>query len=495
MNKLTNVTLLASGHEQKIKRFNIREGLNIVTIALCMIMAGTGEIKTLKSLRYAYGRNHFASRYGTHVATHQALGLLFLGGGRYTLGTSNAAIAALVGAFFPSSNSQSSDNATYLQALRHLWVLAVEPRCITVTDVDTKEAVFLPVKITTQEDGKPTMLPPMLAPTLIPSLERLVSIRIDTPRYWPFYFDFQQFKTYKDNFLRSQNFFVKRRTSFLAYSEDMRGSRSLFVRSGASAGDYAILESPIVSDAMSTSKNDLMQFISSYSNDPLFLAFADHFCCDAGETEEEQKFAAYCNASLLDCLLHDKMLTIPSHLTLYHYRVMPSSSRFFNLRIKDLLFAEEFCANIFQNHFNGKREASERLPLIRWTTIKSVLHELDQRLDKLTETPEFRAALAHYVTGKAIPAAAAPAVFTLGWYLVRHSVPPSHVLMILHEFTTAAIKECLNAPPPGGTTDEVGLSRGLRQVIYATGKRVMLLYGSSWTVEACELILRAWGVM
>ena len=110
-------------------------------------MAGTGEITCLRRLRYAYGMSqqmmyHQGSKYGVHIATHMSLGLLFLGGGRYTLGTSDAAIACMVTAFFPRFHHNSSDNKSFLQALRHLWVLAVEPRCLIARDVDTNEIVY-----------------------------------------------------------------------------------------------------------------------------------------------------------------------------------------------------------------------------------------------------------------------------------------------------------------------------------------------------------------
>jgi hypothetical protein len=45
---------------------------------------------------------HQGFKYGVHsILTHMSLGLLFLGGGRYTLGTSDAVIACMVTAFFP----------------------------------------------------------------------------------------------------------------------------------------------------------------------------------------------------------------------------------------------------------------------------------------------------------------------------------------------------------------------------------------------------------
>ena len=89
---------------------------------------------------------HQAFRYGVHVTTHLSLDLLFLGAGRFALGISHAAIACMVAAFFPRFHHVSSDNKSYLQALRHLWVPAVEPRCLVA-----REAVRFPVKITARE--------------------------------------------------------------------------------------------------------------------------------------------------------------------------------------------------------------------------------------------------------------------------------------------------------------------------------------------------------
>ncbi len=71
------------------------------------------------------------------MALHMAIGFLFLGGGRYTLSTSASAIAVLVCALYPRFPIHTGDNRYHLQAFRHLYVLAIEPRCIEARDVDT----------------------------------------------------------------------------------------------------------------------------------------------------------------------------------------------------------------------------------------------------------------------------------------------------------------------------------------------------------------------
>lgn len=111
---------------------------------------------------------HQAFRYGVHAATHLSLGLPFLGAGCFTLGTSNVAIACMITTFFPRFHHVSSDNKSSLrQQLRHLWVLAAEPR----RHDERREREWRHAAHLSDTDT---------------GLWKLVSIRIDTPRYWPF---------------------------------------------------------------------------------------------------------------------------------------------------------------------------------------------------------------------------------------------------------------------------------------------------------------------
>lgn len=476
--------------DHKIKRSAVREGLNLISISLSMVMAGTGEITCLRRLRYAYGMYHQSFRYGIHVATHMSLGLLFLGGGRFTLGTSDAAIACMITAFFPRSHHVSSDNKSYLQALRHLWVLAVEPRCLIARDVDTQEVVYLPVKITMRE-GNEVGTTQLIAPTLIPDLDKLLSIRVDTPRYWPFYLDTEKIPRHKENLLRSQTLYVKRRTAFLSYTEDPRGSRSLFVRSGSSAGDAATLDFPQLTDAKTHPAGDLSEFITSFSNDILFLAFADHFSREDGETDEERVFHAYCHASLLDSILQDKPQTLQSHLTLYQYRTMSPSSRFFHLRLQDLRFAADFYSRIYDRRFSGRTENNSRPPLVRDTTVSGALYALDLKLEAIRKLPWFTHCLSQYARGQ-ILTANNDTLQSLAWYLLRNGVPVSTLLVILKELARDAHAQCINIAPPGGTPDGASLDQGIKEVLHATGTKMTTALGSGWSVRSLEEILDAW---
>ncbi|EMD33332.1 hypothetical protein CERSUDRAFT_142277 [Gelatoporia subvermispora B] len=486
-----------STYEQRIKRAAIRDGLNLISIALNMVMAGTGEINCLRRLRYAYGMYNQPVRYGTHVATHMSLGLLFLGGGRYTLGTSDAAIACMITAFFPRWAPISSDNKSYLQALRHLWVLAVEPRCLIARDVDTKEVVYLPVKIKVKENNE-VGTTQLISPTLIPEIDKILSIRIDTPRYWPFYLDIANFPRHKESLLQDQTLFVKRRTAFLSYMEDPKGSRSLFVRSGSSTSDAATLDFPQLTDVKTHPASDFHHFITSFSNDPLFLAFADRFCREDGETPRERLFHLYSHASLLDSILQDKSQTIQSHLMIYHFRAMDPQSQYFVLRLQDLKFATDFYNKIYDRRFSGRSENNPRTPLIRESTLSGALHALDVQLDKIRAQELFQVALKQYCCGESIPTppeGTPEALISryLAWYLQRNCVPVSTILVILRGLAEQAHEQCLGAAPPQGTTNAALLNLGIKEVLHAAGTQLSTAMGSGWSIRSLDEIIAAWG--
>ena len=68
--------------------------------------------------------------YGYNQAILMALGILFLGNGRYTLSRSDKAIAGLLCAVYPVFPETPQDNKYYLQAMRHFYVFALETRLL-----------------------------------------------------------------------------------------------------------------------------------------------------------------------------------------------------------------------------------------------------------------------------------------------------------------------------------------------------------------------------
>ncbi|MPC33172.1 Anaphase-promoting complex subunit 1 [Portunus trituberculatus] len=158
-----------------------------------MVMAGTGDLDVLRIVRYLRSRvgpSNSTVGYGSHLTIHMALGFLFLGGGRFSLSTSNMAIAALLIACFPKFPTHSNDNRYHLQALRHLYVLAAEPRLLMPIDVDTGRLcqVSVTVRFNNTKQYKNQSYE-ALAPLMLPELSKLSEIIIEGDasdhRYWP----------------------------------------------------------------------------------------------------------------------------------------------------------------------------------------------------------------------------------------------------------------------------------------------------------------------
>ncbi|EAU87599.1 anaphase promoting complex subunit 1 [Coprinopsis cinerea okayama7 len=535
----SRAALMNSGpaYDQKIKRAAVRDGLNQISLALCMVMAGTGEISCLRRIRYAYGvfqvnMYHPSFRFGVHLATMQSLGLLFLGAGRYTLGTSDAALACMIAAFFPRPHVNSADNKCYLQALRHLWVLAVEPRCLIARDVDTGEVVYLPVKITVKE-GDETGTSQLISPTLIPDINKLQSIRVDTPRYWPFYLDTAGLPRHRDALLRNQTLYVKRRTAFLSYTEDPRGSRSLFVRSGSSAGDAAILDFPQVTNASTHPASDLSEFITSFSNNVIFLAWADHMCrpstswpSDEPLSIQERIFHSYTHAALLDCIMQDKPSTLQTHLSLLKYRSTSPSSKYFHLVLQDLNFVSRFYSVIYERKFSGGLEQNVSRPgLVRDTAVMGAMHDLKGILESFRNKPEFKAVLARYARGEEVGSNVGSVEIkangsfnndgeqtteqldlerALSWYLVVNGVPASTVLEFLRELATNVMERSRNGgylvegatPPDPGERERHHreLETGLKEVVHITGSKMTNSPAAGWALRSVDEVIEGWNL-
>ncbi|KAG9468649.1 hypothetical protein GDO78_022271 [Eleutherodactylus coqui] len=90
--------------------YNLETCLSVVLLSLSMVMAGSGNLRVLQLCRFMHKKTGGEMNYGFHLAHHMALGLLFLGGGRYSLSTSNSSIAALLCALYPHFPVHGTDN-------------------------------------------------------------------------------------------------------------------------------------------------------------------------------------------------------------------------------------------------------------------------------------------------------------------------------------------------------------------------------------------------
>jgi len=143
------------------------------------------------------------------------MGLLFLGGGKLGLNTSPSSIAALICAFFPKFPTHSADNRYHLQALRHLYVLAVEPRLLVPRCSETGKIIKCNLSLrysdTIQYRG---INLEMQAPILLPSLTILDSVAVADIEFWTTLFaktDFDGWSTLSKILDSGGNMAVKRK--------------------------------------------------------------------------------------------------------------------------------------------------------------------------------------------------------------------------------------------------------------------------------------------
>ncbi|KAL5627775.1 hypothetical protein BROUX41_002523 [Berkeleyomyces rouxiae] len=191
-----------SCYDEELARHTLRTCQDITSLSAACVMAGSGDIMVLRRLRSLHGRTDPDIPYGSHMAAHMAIGLLFLGCGSMTLSKSNLASASLLVAFYPVFPATVMDNRAHLQAFRHLWVLGVEGRCVVVRDIASSEVVGVPVSITLKPGAGLPVRPHSRAadtrdasslgdtivkttPCLLPPLDEIASIRTHGgPLYW-----------------------------------------------------------------------------------------------------------------------------------------------------------------------------------------------------------------------------------------------------------------------------------------------------------------------
>ena len=203
------VHLPAPTYDGRLTRITARNCQDTVALAAASVMAGTGDVWLLRRLRRLHGRTDPDTPYGSHMAAHLALGTLFLGGGTHTFSTRNSAIASLLAAFYPLFPTAVLDNKAHLQAFRHLWALAAEPRCLVVRSADAAcRPLSLPVTIKLRDSGKVLQ---STAPCLLPELDRVASVSSNDQAYWPVTLDLAGNPAHAAAFRRHQSLFVRRR--------------------------------------------------------------------------------------------------------------------------------------------------------------------------------------------------------------------------------------------------------------------------------------------
>ena len=108
----------------------LEHALGTILLSWALIKSGSGDLELLRICRNLSNRLTKKINYGLQLALADAMGILFLGGCRYSLKNDLNSIAIMFIALMPKYPSHPNDNNQHLQALRHLAALPAEKRAI-----------------------------------------------------------------------------------------------------------------------------------------------------------------------------------------------------------------------------------------------------------------------------------------------------------------------------------------------------------------------------
>jgi anaphase-promoting complex subunit 1 len=159
-------------------------GISVLCLSLAMVMAGTGDSRCLGFFSAIRNRVDADVSYGDHMARNMAIGWLFAGGARVSFSTNLSAVVSLVAASFPVFPRHPTDNRYHLQALRHMYVLAFEHRCLETREVGEDVACCVPVQVTVRHPDGSDSTQTGCTPMLMPPWSSVVKIELASERYW-----------------------------------------------------------------------------------------------------------------------------------------------------------------------------------------------------------------------------------------------------------------------------------------------------------------------
>ncbi|ETO29611.1 anaphase promoting complex subunit 1 [Reticulomyxa filosa] len=184
-----------------VEKYMIELCLALIVISLSLVMSGSGQLKTLKLIRYLQsfvdskqkkgGKSDIS--YGIHMMYSMATGFLFLNGGRLTLSTHNNNVGMFtfrmqanticMHILFSFIHKKKKKKRTF----RHLWYLSIENRYLVTVDVDTQRLIPMNVNIEMKKKrGHSKSIITKQTPLILPPLHRIKSLFIyndDTPKH------------------------------------------------------------------------------------------------------------------------------------------------------------------------------------------------------------------------------------------------------------------------------------------------------------------------
>lgn len=247
-------------------------------ISLAMVMAGTGDLDSFRLFRSLRWKCDDDTLYGAHMLFGAAIGLLFLGGGKCTLGSNPEDVAMLIASFYPHLPVSSSDNQYHLQALRHLYVLASHKRILEACDVDSNEKVCIPIELRVSNSDANTLAS---TPFLVANGTSFTQLSSKSERYNPIYVNMSDWNDRGD----LPTLFVKRKSGHLSYLQDANGLLSLSLQQGGSS-------------------DSLMKSVKLFSDAAILTAFAKYFCVSS--FDNDRSFESFCSDIAYECMKEGK---------------------------------------------------------------------------------------------------------------------------------------------------------------------------------------------
>ncbi|KAH9418940.1 Anaphase-promoting complex subunit 1 [Dermatophagoides pteronyssinus] len=312
------VTLSQKGTNTQIEqagRSTIESCVNVLIVSCSIIMAGTGNVDIMRICRFLRCRiNQTHVLYGSFMAIHMSLGLLFLGGCRMTLNSSPESVAALICAFFPKYPIHTNDNRYHLQAFRHLYALASQPRLLIPTCIDTGVSLYARIRYTFRNDNKNNdkslvTVVEKMAPCLLPDLNRLETVELIDQNYWPI--EFENGK----NFIKLQHcltsnsghLYIKRRIKGFSYNKD-------FIYNNNNDKNVVINGSRLSSLSNGKQFNQKQSFtLFDFTNETILKTFSKIFNRTGHLTDCELRMKNKINSILYDCAEDERLdLFVPS---------------------------------------------------------------------------------------------------------------------------------------------------------------------------------------
>ncbi|XP_023031148.1 anaphase-promoting complex subunit 1 [Drosophila willistoni] len=306
-------------------RTTVESCLMVLLISISLVFAGSGNCEILRIIRYLRSRvgpQYPHITYGSHMAIHMSLGLLFLGAGRFTIAKTPESIAALVCAFFPKFPIHSNDNRYHLQALRHLYVLAVEPRLFLPRDIDSHQLCLCHISV--MEIGSTELRRLPIAPCILPELSSLKKVIVNDENYWPVCFERNRnWHQLEMALAMSAPIDIKKRTGCLSHLEDPDRLKSMLAQT-------LTMEQSI---CWQIDARDLQQFASERLVKPFLSRFLDTKGTQLsyGElTKRHQLMLLFYNA-----VVKDRMHLLPVYLTLYDHvtKSMPTNNDVWQIKL------------------------------------------------------------------------------------------------------------------------------------------------------------------